>query len=144
MSPKNNTYFSDKGTDIDITSGLGVIRDSIYQKPQGGVVNMTFGQQGNIKVSGGALNLYSTGLGLEQDMNNKYYVLLEDTGKMMLAEQSSILDGIVSPGVYPINIYVNNSAEILLKDPAMLLDIVLWAVIVLIFLVLAAANGGSL
>ena len=123
MSPKFNTYFSDKGTDIDIASGQGIIKDSIYQKPQGGVVNMTFGQQGNIKVSGGKLDMYSTGLGIEQDMNNKYYVLLENTGKMMLAKQSSILDGIVTPGVYPINIYVNNSAELQLKQCSKLKDI---------------------
>ena len=117
ISPKNNTYFDKSISDIEIDSGIGTIRDSVYQKPQGGVVDMTFGQQGNIRIGGtGTLNLLSTGLGIEQDANHKYYILIEENGKINLEDQSAIMDGVVTPGQYPVNIYVNDSSEMTLKE----------------------------
>ncbi|MCK5562086.1 MAG: hypothetical protein KAJ51_15915, partial [Thermoplasmata archaeon] len=121
ISPLNNAYFSKTGSDIKINSGTGTIRNSIYQKPQGGVKNMTFGQQGNIEVTGtGALELYSTGLGIEQDANNKYYIYIDDNGALKLAETSAIMDGMVASGEYPINIYVNNTAKLTLEENSVL------------------------
>jgi hypothetical protein len=123
ISPVNNTYFSSTGKDIVIDSGKGTIVNSIYQKPQGGVVNMTYGQQGNIEVTGGILELVSTGLGLEQDANNRYYVFLDGTGMLNLSNQSSILDGEVTPGRYPIHFYADDSSEILIEDGSSLDDV---------------------
>lgn len=124
LPPVNNTYFSNSTSDILISSGVGVIRDSIYQKPGGGVVDVTYGQQGNIRVKGsGALELYSTGLGIEQDANNKYYILIEENGVLKLKEQSAIMDGVVTPGKFPINLYINDSAELTLNEGSILKNI---------------------
>ena len=124
LPPVNNTYFSNSTSDISISSGVGIIRDSIYQKPGGGVVNVTYGQQGNIRVKGsGTLEVYSTGLGIEQDTKNKYYILIEENGVLNLKEQSAIMDGVVTPGKFPINIYINDSAELTLNEDSILENI---------------------
>jgi subtilase family serine protease/ribosomal protein L40E/predicted small secreted protein len=123
ISPVNNAYFSKTGKDIRIVNDTGTIRNSVYQKPQGGVVKLNFGQQGNIEVINGTLNMYTTGLGIEQDMNNKYYILIDNGSELLLSEKSGIMDGDVSPGVYPINIYVDDTSTLSLENNSALADI---------------------
>jgi hypothetical protein len=123
ISPVNNDYFSKLGNDIRIVNDTGIIRDSVYQKPQGGVIKLNYGQQGNIEVINGTLEMYSTGLGIEQDHNNKYYILIDNGSILEMHEQSGIMDGGVSPGVYPINIYVDDASELIMENGSVLSDI---------------------
>ncbi len=127
ISPKNNTYYHNSFSDIIISSGKGTIRNSIFQNPSGGISDMSFGQQGNIIVngtgSGGQLDLVSSRLGMEQNETNKYFILIEENGLMNFYNASAIMDGIVSPGEYPINVYMSQSAKMSLEKASSLEDL---------------------
>jgi subtilase family serine protease/RNA polymerase subunit RPABC4/transcription elongation factor Spt4 len=127
IKPNDNPYFSNTPSDIIITDTTGTISNSIYQKPQGGVVDLSFGHQGNIIVNGtgvgGNLKLLSSKLGIEQDPSNKYYILIEENGKINVMKKSAIKDGLVTPGKYPINIFMQDSSELTLDGGSSLKDV---------------------
>jgi subtilase family serine protease/RNA polymerase subunit RPABC4/transcription elongation factor Spt4 len=119
-SPKTNKYYSSTFSDIIITDNTGSIKNSLFQRPQGGVVDLSYGQQGNIIVNGtgvgGQLDLVGTKLGIEQDDDNKYYVLIEENGRINFKTKSGIMDGPVTPGIYPINVYMRDSGKMTLTN----------------------------
>jgi hypothetical protein len=98
ISPLTNPYYKTSNpSDIIISSGTSTVQNSKYQKPGGGVVN-TFGQKGNIIINGtGTLIIDNSIVGLEQDANNKYFILVEDSGTLIL-KNGTIRDGNPEPG----------------------------------------------
>lgn len=116
ISPLTNPYYTTSNpSDIIISSGTSSVQNSKYQKPSGGVVD-TFGQKGNIIINGtGTLIIDNSIVGLEQDANNKYFILVEESGTLKI-KSGTIRDGFVSSDVVPINIYLFDNAKLVVEQ----------------------------
>ncbi|MCK5560358.1 MAG: hypothetical protein KAJ51_07175, partial [Thermoplasmata archaeon] len=123
VAPDNNPYYeSSSVADIVISSGTSTIKDSQYQKPTGGVVP-TYGQKGNTIVENtGTLVVQDSLVSFEQNSQNKYFIMVKDNGTLKL-QNSIIQDGIVSPAVVPINIYLFDNAKLILEQNSIAQDI---------------------